>query len=126
MSGTIKDVVCFSNDFDENKVWEALDIACASEFVKKLPDGLDTVLKEQGTGISEGQMQRLAIARAIYSDREILLLDEATSALDVNTEKEVLNNLKNIKNMSVIIVTHRFEALSICNRIIEFKVNDDE
>ena len=126
MSGTIKDVVCFSNDFDENKVWEALDIACASDFVRKLPNGLDTKLKEQGTGISEGQMQRLAIARAIYSDREILLLDEATSALDVNTEKEVLNNLKNIKDMSVIIVTHRFEALSICNRIIEFKVNDDE
>lgn len=126
MSGTIKDVVCFSNDFDENKVWKALDIACASEFVGKLPNGLDTVLKEQGTGISEGQMQRLAIARAIYSDREILLLDEATSALDVDTEKEVLNNLKNIKDMSVIIVTHRLEALSICNRIIEFKVNDDE
>lgn len=126
MSGTIKDVVCFSNDFDENKVWRALDIACASDFVRKLPDGLYTVLKEQGTGISEGQMQRLAIARAIYSDREILLLDEATSALDVNTEKEVLNNLKNSKDMSVIIVTHRLEALSICNRIIEFKVNDDE
>lgn len=126
MSGTIKDVVCFSNDFDENKVWQALDVACASDFVRKLPDGLNAVLKEQGTGISEGQMQRLAIARAIYSDREILLLDEATSALDVNTEKEVLNNLKNIKDMSVIIVTHRLEALSICNRIIEFKVNDDE
>lgn len=126
MSGTIKDVVCFSNDFDENKVWKALDVACASDFVRKLPDGLNTVLKEQGTGISEGQMQRLAIARAIYSDREILLLDEATSALDVNTEKEVLNNLKNIKDMSVIIVTHRLEALSICNRIIKFKVNDDE
>lgn len=126
MSGTIKDVVCFSNDFDENKVWQALDIACASEFVRKLPDGLDTVLKEQGTGISEGQMQRLAITRAIYSNRPILLLDEATSALDVNTEKEVLNNLKNIKDMSVIIVTHRLEALSICNRIIEFKVNDNE
>lgn len=126
MSGTIKDVVCFSSNFDENKVWEALDIACASDFVRKLPDGLDTVLKEQGTGISEGQMQRLAIARAIYSNRPILLLDEATSALDVNTEKEVLNNLKNIKGMSVIIVTHRLEALSICNRIIEFKVNENE
>lgn len=126
MSGTIKDVVCFSSDFDENKVWKALDIACASDFVKKLPDGLDTVLKEQGAGISEGQMQRLAIARAIYSNRPILLLDEATSALDIDTEKDLLNNLKNIKDMTVIIITHRLEALSICNRIIEFKVNDDE
>lgn len=126
MSGTIKDVVCFSSDFDENKVWKALDIACASDFVKKLPDGLDTVLKEQGAGISEGQMQRLAIARAIYSNRPILLLDEATSALDIDTEKDLLNNLKSIKDMTVIIITHRLEALSICNRIIEFKVNDDE
>lgn len=126
MSGTIKDVVCFSSDFDENKVWKALDIACASDFVKKLPDGLDTVLKEQGAGISEGQMQRLAIARAIYSNRPILLLDEATSALDINTEKDLLNNLKNIKDMTVIIITHRLEALSICNRIIEFKVSENE
>lgn len=126
MSGTIKDVVCFSSNFDENKVWEALDIACASDFVRKLPDGLDTVLKEQGTGVSEGQMQRLAIARAIYSNRPILLLDEATSALDIDTEKDLLNNLNNIKDMTVIIITHRLEALSICNRIIEFKVNDDE
>lgn len=126
MSGTIKDVVCFSSDFDENKVWKALDIACASDFVKKLPDGLDTVLKEQGAGISEGQMQRLAIARAIYSNRPILLLDEATSALDIDTEKDLLNNLKNIKDMTVIIITHRLEALSICNRIIEFKVNENE
>ena len=126
MSGTIKDVVCFSSDFDENKVWKALDIACASDFVKKLPDGLDTVLKEQGAGISEGQMQRLAIARAIYSNRPILLLDEATSALDINTEKDLLNNLNNIKDMTVIIITHRLEALSICNRIIEFKVSENE
>ena len=126
MSGTVKDVVCFSNDFDENKVWKALDTACASDFVRKLPNGLDTVLKEQGTGISEGQMQRLAIARAIYSNRPILLLDEATSALDIDTEKDLFNNLKNSKDMSVIIVTHRLEALSICNRIIEFKVNKDE
>lgn len=126
MSGTIKDVVCFSSDFDENKVWKALDIACASDFVKKLPDGLDTVLKEQGAGISEGQMQRLAIARAIYSNRPILLLDEATSALDIDTEKDLLNNLKNIKDMTVIIITHRLEALSICNRIIEFKVSENE
>ena len=126
MSGTIKDVVCFSSDFEENEVWKVLDIACASDFVKKLPEGLDTVLKEQGTGISEGQMQRLAIARAIYSNRPILLLDEATSALDIDTEKDLLNNLKNIKDMTVIIITHRLEALSICNRIIEFKVNENE
>lgn len=126
MSGSIRDVVTFSNGNHEEKIWEALEIACASDFVRKLPDGLDTQLKEQGSGISEGQMQRLAIARAIYSNRPILLLDEATSALDVKTEKQVLSNLKAMKDMTVIIVTHRLEALSICSREVQFKVKEDE
>lgn len=126
MSGTIRDVVTFSNANNEEKIWEALEIACASDFVRKLPNGLDTKLKEQGSGISEGQMQRLAIARAIYSNRPILLLDEATSALDVKTEKQVLSNLKAMKDMTVIIVTHRLEALSICSREVQFKVKEDE
>lgn len=71
-------------------------------------------------------MQKKAIARAIYSHRPILLLDEATSALDVNTEKQVLSNLKQMKDMTVIIVTHRLEALSICTREVQFKVKADE
>lgn len=126
MLGTVRDVVTFSNVENEEQIWKALDVACASEFVKNLPDGLDTQLKEQGSGISEGQMQRLAIARAIYSNRPILLLDEATSALDVNTEKQVLSNLKSLKDMTVIIVTHRLEALSICTREVQFEVKEDE
>jgi len=126
MLGTIRDVVTFSNVENEEQIWKALDVACASEFVKNFPDGLDTQLKEQGSGISEGQMQRLAIARAIYSNRPILLLDEATSALDVNTEKQVLSNLKSLKDMTVIIVTHRLEALSICTREVQFEVKEDE
>lgn len=126
MSGTIRDVVTFSNVENEEKIWNALKIACASEFVQKLPDGLDTKLKERGSGISEGQMQRLAIARAIYSNRPILLLDEATSALDVNTEKQVLSNLKEMKDITVIIITHRLEALSICTREVQFEVRENE
>lgn len=126
MSGTIRDVVTFSNVENEGKIWNALKIACASEFVQKLPDGLDTKLKERGSGISEGQMQRLAIARAIYSNRPILLLDEATSALDVNTEKQVLSNLKEMKDITVIIITHRLEALSICTREVQFEVRENE
>ena len=126
MTGTVRDVVTFSHAANEEQIWKALEIACASDFVKSLPNGLDTQLKEQGSGISEGQMQRLAIARAIYSHRPILLLDEATSALDVNTEKQVLSNLKQMKDMTVIIVTHRLEALSICTREVQFKVKADE
>lgn len=126
MLGTVRDIVTFSNVENEEQIWKALDVACASEFVKNFPDGLDTQLKEQGSGISEGQMQRLAIARAIYSNRPILLLDEATSALDVNTEKQVLSNLKSLKDMTVIIVTHRLEVLSICTREVQFEVKEDE
>lgn len=126
MTGTVIDVVTFSHAANEEQIWKALEIACASDFVKSLHNGLDTQLKEQGSGISEGQMQRLVIARAIYSHRPILLLDEATSALDVNTEKQVLSNLKQMKDMTVIIVTHRLEALSICTREVQFKVKADE
>lgn len=126
ITGTVRDVVTFSHAANEEQIWKALEIACASDFVKSLPNGLATQLKEQGSGISEGQMQRLAIARAIYSHRPILLLDEATSALDVNTEKQVLSNLKQMKDMTVIIVTHRLEALSICTREVQFKVKADE
>lgn len=126
MTGSVRDVVTFTHAANEEQIWNALEIACASDFVKSLPNGLDTQLKEQGSGISEGQMQRLAIARAIYSHRPILLLDEATSALDVNTEKQVLCNLKQMKDMTVIIVTHRLEALSICTREVQFKVKADE
>lgn len=129
MSGSVRDIVSFSDmegEANDEKLWKALEIACASEFVRNLPEGLDTQLKEQGTGISEGQMQRLAIARAIYSERPVLLLDEATSALDVTTEKQVLSNLKAMQNQTVIIVTHRLEALSICNREVQFGVKENE
>ena len=123
MSGTIRDVVCFadkSRSNDSDAIRRALDIACASEFVYELDDGLDTVLGERGTGLSEGQMQRLAIARAVFSDRPVLLLDEATSALDEMTERRLLENLRAMTDMTVIIVTHRPAALKICDRIFEF------
>ena len=78
------------------------------------------LLGERGTGLSEGQMQRIAIARAIFSGSPVLLLDEATSALDEETEKTLLSNLQGLKDKTVIIVTHRNAALSICDRVLEF------
>ena len=98
----------------------ALRIACADEFVSALPDGPDTILGEGGTGLSEGQMQRLAIARAVFSDSPILLLDEVTSALDEATEQRVLRNLREMTDRTVVIVTHRPAALEICDRVLEF------
>jgi len=126
MSGTIREVVCFadkSSIADDERIRNSLRIACADEFVNELDDGADTILGERGTGLSEGQMQRIAIARAVFSECPILLLDEATSALDEATERKVLENLKNMTDKTVVIVTHRPAALDICDRILQFTEN---
>ena len=123
MSGSIREIVSFAEPDagrDENRLRRALSIACADEFVGALDDGVDTLLGERGTGLSEGQMQRLAIARAVFSDSPVLLLDEATSALDVETEKRLLDNLRRLTNRTVVIVTHRPAVLSICDRVLRF------
>ena len=83
-----------------------------------MPEGLSTSLKERGGGLSEGQLQRLAVARALLSERPILLLDEATSALDSDTEKALLCNIRAMKNKTCLIVTHRPAALEIADEVI--------
>ena len=123
MNGTIREVVSFAEPEaanDDDRLRQALKVACAEEFIADLPDGPDTVLGERGAGLSEGQMQRLAIARAIFSGSPILLLDESTSALDVNTERQLLSNLREMTDKTVVIVTHREAALEICDRVVEF------
>lgn len=123
MSGTIREIIAFSDKsraFFDKDIKNALKISCADEFIDNLENGVDTFLGERGTGLSEGQMQRIAIARAVFSENPILLLDEATSALDEKTEKKVLSNLKNLTDKTVIIVTHRPAALDICNKIVRF------
>ncbi|WP_278245321.1 ATP-binding cassette domain-containing protein [Ruminococcus albus] len=123
MSGTIREVVSFADKADmqnDERINMALHIACADDFVSELECGIDTQLGERGTGLSEGQMQRIAIARAIYSDSPILLLDEATSALDEHTEKRLLHNLRSMTDKTVVIITHRPAALEICDRVIDF------
>ena len=120
MSGTIRDAITGFTDgdtVDEVLLQRSLEIACA-DFVEELPDGLEAKLGERGVGLSEGQLQRLAIARAIYSNRPILLLDEATSALDEATEKRLLANLQAMTNKTVLIITHRPAALEICDQIV--------
>ncbi len=123
MSGTIREIVSFADPdaaSDEERLFNALRIACADGFVSELDQGADTLLGERGTGLSEGQMQRIAIARAIFSGSPILLLDEATSALDAQTEQQLLKNLRSMTDKTVVIVTHRPAALSICDRVLEF------
>ena len=119
MNGTIREVVTFARpelQKEEGLIQKALQIACADEFV----DDIDLMLGEHGSGLSEGQMQRIAIARAIFSDAPILLLDEATSALDEETERKLLMNLRTLTDKTVIIVTHRKAVLSICDRVMTF------
>ena len=122
--GTIREVVAFGDPDamqQDDRIWNALTVACGADFVRELDDGLDTLLGEQGTGLSEGQMQRLSIARAVFADRPVLLLDEATSALDAETEAHLLKNLKALKDKTIIIVTHRPAALEIADQVVEFE-----
>ena len=122
MGGSIWQVVGFAekeDEIDKEKVIEACKIACADEFVAQLVKGYDTVLGERGAGLSEGQMQRLAVARAIYSECPILLLDEATSALDSDTERRLITSLKQMSNCTVFLVTHRKEVWELCDRVLE-------
>lgn len=124
MSGPIWEVVGFaerSDEIDRAKVEEACKAACAHEFICELPKGYDTVLGERGDGLSEGQMQRLAVARAVYSGCPILLLDEATSALDSETERKMITSLKQMSNSTVFLVTHRKEVWELCDRVLERK-----
>ena len=119
MVGTIREMVTFgikTSPETDAEIWQVLDEACAKDFVEKLPKGLDTVIREKGAGLSEGQLQRIAIARALFTKRPILLLDEATSALDEGTEQEILLHLKKMTDRTILFVTHRPNALSICDR----------
>lgn len=105
-------------DATDRELEEALEAACALDFVKQFPDGLDHPLGAGGRGISEGQAQRLAIARALLRRAPILLLDEATSALDVATEQKILENLRGWVR-TCILVTHRPASADICDRAYE-------
>ena len=119
MSGTIADNLrVVKEDATEEEIKQALETACAWEFVQKMPDGIHSLLGTRGRGVSEGQAQRISIARAVLRDAPILLLDEATSALDVATERQVLRNIMHRHpNNTCIVTTHRPSVLNLCQRI---------
>lgn len=119
LSGTIADNLrMVKEDATNQELEEALRLACAWEFVSRMPEGIHSSVGERGRGLSEGQAQRLAIARAVLKDAPVLLLDEATSALDVATERQVLRNLMTGRpNRTVIVTTHRPSVLGMCRRV---------
>lgn len=124
-SGTIADNLRFGNpNASDRELESAARAACAWNFIRSSPEGLNTMLGERGTGLSEGQAQRIAIARALLRKVPLLILDEATSALDTKTEIEVLETIKNLNPApTCIIITHRNTALKICDRV--FKLEDN-
>ena len=124
-SGTIRDNLLLGNpDATEQEMREVLETACAG-FVMNRPDGLDTVCGELGAGLSEGQAQHIAIARALLRKGSVLLLDEATSALDMQTEQQLLRNLSNREaGQTIICVTHRPAVIEYCSQVIEMKRAD--
>ena len=126
LSGTIRDIVSFGDPRkaqDDAGILRALRIACAEDFVKKLEKGLDTTLGEHGQGLSEGQMQRIAIARAVFSEHPILMLDEATSALDEATARQLLENLRRMTDKTVLMVTHRADQTGFFDRELSFSMD---
>ena len=118
-SGTIaENMRNVKQDATDAEIIEALTLACAWDFVKKLPNGINSKIMERGGGFSEGQAQRLSIARALLRNSPILLLDEATSALDAATERNVLHNImQDNYPRTCIVTTHRPSVLHICKRV---------
>jgi ABC-type bacteriocin/lantibiotic exporter with double-glycine peptidase domain len=119
MSGTIADNLRIVNPgASDQEIIEALKISCAWDFVKNLPETINSSMGERGRGLSEGQAQRLAVARAMLRNAPVLLLDEATSALDARTEGRVLKNIREYcPDKSCIVTTHHAGVLNLCTRI---------
>lgn len=119
LSGTIRDNLNLFKVYEDIELYKGLEIAELKKFVMALPLGLDTMLKEKGAGLSIGQIQRLAIARALLKDAPILLLDEITSALDIETEHKILTNIKALTKKTVIMSSHRAIDSDIITKTVE-------
>lgn len=119
LSGTIRENIAFANEnADEESIIKAAKLAQIWDFIETLDKKLDTVIGENGLGLSEGQAQRISIARALLYDAPVLLLDESTSALDSNTEAELLKAIKSMTDKTVIIVSHKQAAFDICDKVV--------
>ncbi len=128
LSGTIRENISFANEnADEESIIKAAKVAQIMDFIETLDNGLDTVIGENGLGLSEGQAQRISIARALLYDAPVLLLDESTSALDSKTEINLLNSIKSMTDKTVIIVSHKQAAFDVCDKVIYVdKQNQDK
>ena len=122
MQGTIKEVITlFSEEVNEDRLVEALKLSESYDFVNDLALKENTYLNEKGSGLSLGEMERIALARAIYSDAPILLLDECSASLDSHTEEKVMNDILSIKDKTVILISHHKYDASLFNKVIDLK-----
>ena len=127
LSGTIRDNICFAKpDADESEIIHAAKVAQIWDFICTLDDGLDTKIGEKGLGLSEGQVQRLSIARALLYDAPVLLLDESTSALDSATEHALLEAVRSMTDKTCIIVSHKQAAFDICDAVCYVTKNEQQ
>ncbi len=110
------------NDIDKKKINEILNLLELDNFVKKLPQNIDTLIGERGIKLSGGQRQKMCLARLLYHDKEILILDEATNALDKKAEKAIIQLIRSLKNKTIIMISHDYENLKFCDKL--FKVDD--
>ena len=126
LDDTIRRNVAFGvhdQDIDEERIWEVLREAQLDEFVKSLPEGLDTGIGERGIRLSGGQRQRIGIARALYYDPEVLILDEATSALDNDTEAAIMDSINRLHGRkTLVIIAHRLQTIEKCD--VVYRVED--
>ncbi|MBR4173318.1 MAG: ABC transporter ATP-binding protein, partial [Clostridia bacterium] len=119
LSGTIRENITSAREnATEEQIINAAKVAQIWDFIKTLDKGLDTEIGEKGLGLSEGQIQRISIARAILHDAPILLLDESTSALDSQTEKQLLSAIREMTDKTCIIVSHKQAAFDMCDKVI--------
>lgn len=120
LSGTVRENLLLCRpEATEEEMWQALELADAADFLRRSEQGLDTELSEKAGGLSEGQAQRIAIARALLRDRPVLIMDEATSALDEQTETRILSRVSAHCKSTCVIITHRRSMLQYCDRILE-------
>ena len=121
IQGTLKDNIVFGEEndfFSEEKFQKAIEMADLKDFINQSKNGINTTVGEKGIALSGGQSQRVGIARAFYTDRNILFFDEATSSLDGITETNVINSIKKLKNKKLFIISHNFSTIKNCDKII--------
>jgi ABC-type bacteriocin/lantibiotic exporter with double-glycine peptidase domain len=130
-NGTIAENIALGfKDIDKEKISQLIKWTSLDTWIGSLPNGIDTPLHEAGGNLSGGQKQRIGIARALYKGASVLLMDEATSALDNNTEQEIIETIKELKNscnnLTILSIAHRASSLSYCDRIITIKRDDEQ